>query len=239
MSWLVSILIGLLMATFGALYAGFMASAAAAWLRISSFEGGSGYFVVMLGLAGLVAGLILGIVVSRYAGGPGFAGFAKALGWSVLVVGGGITLLGGMAWLSAEREPLVSGRPIDLVVEVSVPAGLEAGVRRQSDSPYAILLAGGTSRTGDLQLEKSRKEDGRWIVGARIEIHNTSAQRVAGVALRSAQEQYFDLTLPGKPALSEQWSAWMTEPYFGNRTAPAADAAYRLRYRVEHRFESR
>ena len=69
-------------------------------------------------VAGLVAGLILGIVVSRYAGGRGFAGFAKALGWSVLVVGGGITLLGGMAWLSAEREPLVSGRPIDLVVEV-------------------------------------------------------------------------------------------------------------------------
>ena len=71
MSWLVSILVGLLMAAFGALYAGFMANAAAPWLRISSFEGGSGYFVVMLGLVGLISGLILGIVVSRYAGGPG------------------------------------------------------------------------------------------------------------------------------------------------------------------------
>ena len=238
MSWLVSILIGLLMATFGALYAGFMANAAVTWLRISGFEGGSGYFVVMLGLAGLIAGLILGIVVSRYAGGPGFAGFAKALGWSVLVVGGGITLLGGLAWLSAEREPLVAGRPIDLVVEVSVPAGLEAEVRRHSETPYTILFGGDTSRTGDLQLEKSRKEDGRWIVGARVEIHNTSTQRMAGIALRSAREQYFDLSLPGTPALSEQWSAWMTGPYFGNRTAPAAEAAYRLRYRVEHRLES-
>ena len=236
MSWLVSVLVGLLMATFGALYAGFMANAAVTWLRVSSFEGGSGYFVVLLGLAGLIGGLILGIVVSRYAGGPGFAGFAKALGWSALAVGGSITLLGGMAWLSAEREPLVSGRPIDLVVEVSVPAGLEAEVRRQSDKPYAILFGGDTSRTGDLQLEQSRKEDGRWIVGARVEIHNTSAQRMAGVALRAAPEQYFDLSLPAKPALSEQWSAWMTEPYFGNRTAPTADAAYRLRYRVEHRL---
>jgi len=237
MSWFVSILVGLVMAAFGALYGGFMANAAVKWLRISSFEGGSGYFVVFLGLGGLIAGLVLGIVVSRYLGGPGWAGFGKALGWSVLVVGGGISVLGGVAWLSEEREPLIAGQPIDLVIELSAPAELEAQVRGQPSVAYVVLFGGKGTGQADLDLDRSRQEDGRWIVGARIAIGNASSDRMLGAALRVVKEQYWDLPLPGKPALMPQWSEWMRTPFYGDRSTPPPDAAYAMRYRIEHRPE--
>ena len=235
MSWLGSVLLGLIMAVFGALYGGVMAMGAVKWLRISSFEGGSGYFVMFMGLGGLIAGLVLGMVVSRFAGGPGMLGFAKALGWSVLVVGGGISILGGMAWLSEEREPLVAGQPIDLVIELSVPAALEAEVRGQPSKPYVVLFGGkGTGQT-DLEFEHSRQEDGRWILGARLPINNASYDRMVSAALRVVKEQYWDLPLPAKPALMPRWSEWMRAPFYGDRSAPPPEAAYALRYKVEHR----
>jgi hypothetical protein len=46
MSWLLSILTGLLAAAVGCLGAGVVAWLCVGWYRISSFEGASGYFVV-------------------------------------------------------------------------------------------------------------------------------------------------------------------------------------------------
>lgn len=235
MNWWVSILVGLLMAAFGAVYGGFMANAAVKWLRISSFEGGSGYFVVFLGLAGLMAGLVLGIVVSRFVGGPGLLGFAQAMGVAVSILGGGITLLGGMAWLQAEREPLVAGQPVDLVLELGLPAEIEATVRAQAAQSYLFLYGGSTSRYGELLFDQSRRAEGRWIVPGRAPIHNTSTGRMLGIQLGAVPTQYFDLPLAAKPDLTAQWTDWRTDAFLPDRTAPPPGTGFTLRYKVEHR----
>ena len=48
MHWLAIIFFGLLTGLIGAVYGGFIANLSVTWLRISSFEGGSGYFVVFM-----------------------------------------------------------------------------------------------------------------------------------------------------------------------------------------------
>ena len=50
MSWISTIFAALISAVAGLLLSGFVASLAVGWYRISSFEGGSGYFVVFMAL---------------------------------------------------------------------------------------------------------------------------------------------------------------------------------------------
>lgn len=100
MGWLLSILCGLVCGGFGGAYGGYMASRAVAWLRISSFEGKSGYFIAAMVLAGAVGGLLIGIIGGRAWGGPGLPGAGKGFGTSLAVVAAVITLLGLLAWAS-------------------------------------------------------------------------------------------------------------------------------------------
>lgn len=100
MGWFLAILCGLVSGGFGGAYGGYMASRAVTWLRISSFEGKSGYFIAAMVLLGAIGGLVIGIVGGRAWGGPGLPGAAKGFGTSLAVVAGVITLLGLLAWAS-------------------------------------------------------------------------------------------------------------------------------------------
>lgn len=238
MSWPASILAGFLIAAFAAVYALFVAKAAVEWLQVPGFEGAAGYFVLTSALLALIGGLVVGILVSHSLGGPGLPGFLAGLGWSALIAGGCITLLGGLAWLTADREPLVAGRALDLLVEVSTPAGLQAEVLEQSEKPYVVLSSAGKhGQITYLDLAQGRMENGRWILTGRFEIYSTTSERVAGAAMRAVEEQYFDLPLPGKPDLMPGWSDWLASPRLGNRTPPPAAGAFALRFRVVHRPE--
>ena len=61
-SWVYSILIGVLTAAFGAAVGGFVADHAVRWLRVSNFEGGAGYAVIMWALLALIVGLLYQLV---------------------------------------------------------------------------------------------------------------------------------------------------------------------------------
>ena len=240
MSWFASIGTGVLTAAVAAGSALLVSIAAVEWLRISSFEGAAGYFVVLNAFLASVAGLAVGIVVSRFLGGPGWPGFFQGLGWSALIVGGAIVILGGFAWLTADREPLVAGRPLDLLVEVSMPAALQAEVEQLEKSyvPYVALShARESGWIRYLDLAQGRMENGRWILTGRFEIYTARGERGVSVAMRAVEEQYFDLPLPGQPKLMSDWSDWMTNPHRSNRTPPAPEEAFALRYRVVQRPE--
>ena len=100
MHWLLAILSGLVCGAFGGAYGGYMASRAVVWLRISSFEGKSGYFIAAMVLLGAVCGLVTGIIGGRAWGGPGLPGVAKGFGYSLAAVAVAITVLGALAWVS-------------------------------------------------------------------------------------------------------------------------------------------
>ena len=61
MNWIQSIAIGVLTGVVGCVGAGFVGALCARWYRISSFEGASGYYVVMIALLGAIVGLVGGV----------------------------------------------------------------------------------------------------------------------------------------------------------------------------------
>jgi len=65
MSWVRSIGVALLTSIATLFGAGAVAALAVDWYNISSFEGGSGFFVVGMALLGGFAGFLVGLVVSR------------------------------------------------------------------------------------------------------------------------------------------------------------------------------
>jgi hypothetical protein len=244
MSWFASIATGVLTGAFGAVCALLAATAAVEWLRVSSFEGAAGYFVVLNAFLAFIAGLVIGIVASRFLGGPGWPGFFVGLGWSALLMGGAVAIVSGFAWLTADREPLVAGRPLDLLVEISAPAGLQAAVLAKTKelTGYYRPLVGFGAREGResrfLDLTQSAEENDRWVFfSGRFEIDSASDERIVGAALRAVEEQFFDLPLPGRPGLMSDWSDWLRTPHLSNRTPPPPAEAFALRYRVVPRLE--
>jgi hypothetical protein len=83
LSWILSIVVAMLTGIAALFVAGLIASLCVDWYRISSFEGGSGYFVVFTALGGAVAGLFVGLVVARLIANSTHAGFLNALGASL------------------------------------------------------------------------------------------------------------------------------------------------------------
>src|SRR6185436_5837004 len=99
MSWLTSIAIAILTAIVSAFASGFAANLAVSWYRIPSREGNSGFFVLFLGLAGLIGGFVLGLIVSRltvaWSGGGG-AGFVRGLGCTLGSVLAVVAIIAGI-----------------------------------------------------------------------------------------------------------------------------------------------
>lgn len=244
MSWFVSIATGVLTGAFGAACALLAAIAAVEWLRVSSFEGAAGYFVILNAFFGFIGGLVIGIVASRFLGGPGWPGFFMGLGWSALLMGGAVAIVSGFAWLTADREPLVAGRPLDLLVEISAPAGLQAAVLAETKDltdyyrPSVTFGARDHRESRFLDLVESPEEDGRWVFfSGRFEIDSSRDDRDVGADLRAVETQFFDIPLPGRPDPMSDWSEWLTAPYRSNRAPVPAEEAFSLRYRVVPRPE--
>jgi hypothetical protein len=238
MNWFLSIFIGILTATVGAIGAGFVANAAVDWYRITSREGASGYFVVFMGLVGMIGGLLIGIVAARLVAASGSPGFFKGLGCAL---GTAITLLaviGGLAWLAADLPPKIDGKELELAVEVRCPTGFE--MPRDVSSPYSwyvSLTAAHGSRsqgTGTLRLQEAIQVDGRWIIPATVFLHTSDLGKSLGIGLAGHPEQFFNLPLPAKPSRTDMsWSAWLDDPHFGDLSKPAPEIALATRFRVQ------
>lgn len=65
MSWLTTLLVGILGSVVGGGGMFGIALLCVKWYRISSFEGGSGYFVIGLALLGAMGGLIVSMLAAR------------------------------------------------------------------------------------------------------------------------------------------------------------------------------
>ncbi|MBR0681607.1 hypothetical protein GXW74_14010 [Roseomonas eburnea] len=237
MPWPAAIFLGLLTGLIGGIYAGLVADRAAPWLRISSFEGGSGYFVVFMALLGFLGSTIAGITTCRLAGEPGGAGIARGFGAALLVVGGLITAAGLLAWAQRDVQPLVGGQPIDLALELRLPAGAERPAPEPAETPYVHLSSGPNLRSsmGDWNLEEARFEDGHWIVPGRVPVTISQAPRILTVGRFGPESQYVSLPVPARPgALEEAWSPWIGS-YLGSGSPDPAEASHHVRYRVVRR----
>ena len=226
MSWFTSIFIAVLTGIAGAAASGYVAALAVDWYRISSREGGSGYFIILLGLVGLVVGLILGLVVSRKVAGGADPGFLKGLGYSLLSMLGTVAVIGGVARLQADVPPRLDGEELLLAVEVRWPEGHE---KSPADEPgeWLLRLSASSGRTirvhkeGPLWKEDARLEDGRWVLPGAVEIFTSRGERILDVVPDGVIRSGFIIPLPAYPGTRElQWSDWFPHARAGEPPLP-------------------
>lgn len=238
MSWFQSFIVAILTAITSAVLAGVVATLAVRWYEVSSFEGGSGYFVVGFILLGIVCGLLIGLVSSRIIAAGAQPGVLKALGVAQLVSIAVVAIVGGTARLLADVAPEIGGQPLMLVVEMRWPRAqvtspaLDTGVR------YVSLrsVSGGSARAsaeGPLWLEDARQEDGHWIVPGAVEVFTSRGDRVLSIEPAGEKDVGFLVPLPAYPGAAQlQWSEWLPRARAG---APAVADGLTYRFKVVKR----
>lgn len=232
MSWLLSIVVSLFSGLLGLLVGGLVASLAIDWYRISSFEGGSGYFAVAMALLGFIIGAIIGLVTSRMLAD---ASFVRALGMSAGVIVASGLAIAGVSRLAADVPPTLDGEPVFLAFEVRWPT---AESRAPADFPgIAGARLGATSgqqvrQWGDgvLFVEDAHQVEGRWVVPGVANIFTARGRFL--LEARIGDSTLIGILLPfrGAPGAEErEWSEWIPRARPGD---PPLPDGYRVRYRV-------
>jgi hypothetical protein len=234
MSWLASIAIALLTAAAGLVLGGWLASLAVSWYRVSSFEGGAGYFVVAFALLGFVMGLVAGLVISRVGAASFDLGFWKALFASQLTIVAIAAIVGGIARLAADVPPTLGGDKLLLAVEIRWPASVTESPAMDT-TPRRLRLysvSGGTgrnSRDGVLWPEDARREDDRWIVPGAVEVYTSRGDRLLVMDPMPEGAKGWLVPLPSHPGSAQlAWSEWIPRSRDGT---PLPDG-FTMRYRV-------
>jgi hypothetical protein len=240
MTWLKAVGVAVVTALAAMVGAGLVASLAVGWYRISSFEGGSGFFVVGLALLGLLGGFVIGLVAAVALGVRGRRGFGHTLGFSTGAIAVILALAGGVSWLLADIPPEIDGEELYLLTEIRWPAGTELPPAQAADAPYLYLgaMSGDTLRTsqnGPLFLEDARQEDGRWIVPGALPVFTSRGRRLLGLTTREKSIAAFIVPLPGRPGTAErEWSGWLPSP---PSESPEPPNRFTYRYKVIKRSE--
>jgi hypothetical protein len=234
MIWLLSILVGFLTAAPAAFVAGFIAAKCVAWYHLSRREGADGYFVIAIGLLGLIAGFVIGVTCGFSLGADLAGGFFKsiALAIGIVVALGAIAL--AICHALADIPPTIGGRQLFLIVEARLPADrttapavdpFEAYLRFGSLSGHTLRK----SERGQLWNERATLVDGRWIVPGAVQIFTSRGKRVLEIHAGSDASSSFLVPLPAHPRKAQLvWSDWLPRR-FPLGVAPEAQMTYRFR----------
>lgn len=234
MSWLLSIIVGVLTAVLGGILTGLVASLAVDWYRVPSREGQSGYFVLFLILLALIIGLILGIVVSRQVAARPDPGFLKSLGLSLAIYLSLIGLIGGAARLLADVGPTIGGKSLLLNVEVQWPEGVEPPPDTGEGIWLRLSSASGrtvrVSEVGPMWREDARLDGGQWIVPGAVDLFTSRGQRLITLEPNGTIPSGYVVPLGAWPGRSKlAWSDWMPKQRPGG---PPPPNGFRYRFRL-------
>lgn len=244
MSWLGSFLVAVLTSVVAAVAAGLVAGGCVDWYRIPAREGEAGYFFISIVLLGGLAGFVGGLILSRFAGGVGSAGFFKGLG----ICSGAMLALAGIAatiaWSLADIPPTIGGQELDLLVEVRLPKGAVPPPANSETKAYVFFESLGAlgkapraSQSGDLKVAKARQEDGRWIVPGSVPIFTTRGRRVVTFQLGEGRATGFQVPFPGHPgARYGQWSNWLPASAGPGKPWPDTEMSYRFRVQPQKTY---
>jgi len=236
MSRRASIGIAILNGLLGMFAAGSIALLAVDWYRIPGREGESGYFVVMLAMAGFGAGAFIGWLVARIARARGkraFRALVESLGIVVLIA----AVSGGLARALADVPPRLGGETMLLAVEIRWPENqIEPPVAVGSDEAYVALHSiphfshtVRASERGPLWMEDARRVDGRWFVPGAVEVFTSRGTRMLTVNTGEENPNGFEVPLRAFPKAKDlEWSDWLPRFRVGV-TPPPGSLSFRFR----------
>ncbi len=234
MIYLLALLAGLLGTVPGALLGLLLGGLLVPILGISSFEGGSGYFVVSIALAGALLGFVAGIALTLLLQG-GFRGFGAVSGRLALVLGAAAALIfAGIQIRLTTQENFRGGSP-QMHFEIRLPAGMAAPQRQQ----ISFEMQAGSQYSGGFLNDSWLRQDGeRAVLSGHVPLYTRTSQRFFVVRLPDRPKLLFVVGLAATPKVSDQFGAWQRVNYIddGNPDSqprpPNNDEAFDIRVKV-------
>lgn len=234
MSWLLSILAAVLSAGLGLGGGGWIANKCVSWYSISSREGQSGYFVIFFALAGGVAGLVLGLILSRVVVAMDGAAWASVL----VPIACMPVLLAAALWISwarADIEPTIGGKPLCLEIEFRSPPASIAPAPSEADrftlhSVSSWKRVARRSVPGEIRWSSLKRNEDRWLLTCGVDLFTYRGERVVSVNVGGIDEG-FGVPVPSSPGAEYmQWSQWLPRERPDGKP-PVNKLTYRFRVR--------
>lgn len=242
MSWAVTFVAGIIGMLAGAVGMFPIASACVRWYRISSFEGGSGYFVVGLSILGAIGGFVLSVIAARLA--YSFIGpqWYSQIGVSLSAVVAALAMVLTLSYGGVDRIPKLDGESIDSVWEIRLPAdGADEFVpsgdpRNWPDEELRLELVSVTnhrprgSHTAEFDRNAFRQENGQWIIVARVPLFTSKGEFCVNLTLGGRDDGFWPAMRPSPSPNYLQWSTWTRTNKGSNKPDDNAAVMYRFKY---------
>ncbi|MBN8249462.1 MAG: hypothetical protein J0L84_18710, partial [Verrucomicrobia bacterium] len=237
MAWMVSLAVSLISGIAGLLLGGLIANACVSWYGISSREGGSGYLVILLAVAGGILGGLVGLLAARGVAGYWGSGLGRELAAALVAV----LLLAAVATLGcrvlADVPPRLEGRELVLLVEFRFPAadGTASSPVSEGDWRFELSSLSGSmvrrKMQGVVKAAEARLDSGRWIVPGTVDLFTERGGRVVTLSQSDREGGCgFTLPLPRRPGRRFlDWSDWTPRQQPDGQPWPADRMSCRFR----------
>ena len=204
------------------------------WYRVSGFEGGSGYLVVVMGFLGALVSFVIGLICSRIVAGGVDPNFGKALGLALATTASILLILIAGFRFAADLPATYQGRSVSVQIELRAPAGFEFPTGEVNHEWYASIDTHKrrmTSRT-TLNFTNVREENDRKVIPIRLELNTSMKEKLLNVHLgeRSTERFTFSFDSPGQREL--EWSDWMDAAEEDGKPSPPFEQRFNIRYKL-------
>jgi len=207
------------------------------WYRITSREGASGYFVVFMGLLGLVAGLIIGVIACAIVQPETVSRFGVAVGVSVGVIVVLALIAAVTSRVLADVPPTIDGESPMLRLEVRQPVADFAASPAGPGSVALGSLGGRTVRKsvrGPLWTEPVAGSPDFQISFGAVEIFTSRGKRLLMIDWGARETAGYFLPLrafPGRKFFN--WSDWLPK----YRAGVDAGSRRTYRFRIQKQYD--
>ena len=205
--------------------------------HVSDMEGQRGMTVIFLfAPLGIIVGFVVGIVVALRARWPGFIGFVKTQGLSILVTIALATVVSGLCWVAADKPPKIDGNNLTLDFELKIPPAIRVPSESTPNNIYASLYASNRdNRVAILDFKSIARADGYVIIPGTAELMSHSADRelLASMGNETGASQFIHLNLPAAPRKEDEtWSQWTLATRRADLSPVPEPERIAVRYRV-------
>ena len=207
------------------------------WFHVSEMEGGRGMMVIFLcaplgAILASIIGLIVGIVVKR----PGWSGYFRAQGLSILSVAAIAGIFTGIIYLGIDKPPKIDGKKLALDFELRVPASVK--IPNEADG-YAVRVNlyenDRQNRYGFVDWDSIVRGQDQITIPGHVDLmtHSSNRSLLASVGNEPTASQFFDVKIPSVPRKQdENWSDWITAEKRADLTPIPEAERFSLRCRV-------